>query len=207
MDSLCRVRNKIIYVLSRRTVSALTRVLFCCLFPSSLRYSGNKHKNDPLVTSRQRWNSSSLEYIHHSLFMMSEVIWWACACVNLMSTYYVVLWSLQGNMYVLSSLIERATYSGGHLGGILWYPIMLCSLLDDLVSVDRIHWYPVCKWVLVTWIKGSGTNVVVLPTWPSGWFALLVSLSVLLCIVNLLALYFSHVKMSRFSCGIYHMNV
>ena len=33
MDSLCRVRNKIIYVLSWWTVSALTRVLFWCLFP------------------------------------------------------------------------------------------------------------------------------------------------------------------------------
>ena len=31
MDTLCRVRNKIIYVLSSRTVSALTRGLFLCL--------------------------------------------------------------------------------------------------------------------------------------------------------------------------------
>ena len=65
LSSLCRVRNKIMYEFSWRTVSALTRVLFWCLFPSLLRKSGNKHQNKP---SRERWNSSSLEYIHHSLY-------------------------------------------------------------------------------------------------------------------------------------------
>ena len=50
MDSLCRVRNKIMYVLLWRTVYALTRVLFWCLFPSLLRNSGNKHQNNPLVS-------------------------------------------------------------------------------------------------------------------------------------------------------------
>ena len=44
MDSLCRVRNKIMYVLLWRTVYALTRVLFWCLFPSLLRNSGNKNQ-------------------------------------------------------------------------------------------------------------------------------------------------------------------
>ena len=57
MDTLCRVRNKIMYVLSWRTVSALTRVLFWYLFPSLLRNSGNKHQNNPLM---------SAETIHHS---------------------------------------------------------------------------------------------------------------------------------------------
>ena len=51
MDSLCRVRNKIMYVLLWRTVYALTRVLFWCLFPSLLRNSGNKHQNNPLVSA------------------------------------------------------------------------------------------------------------------------------------------------------------
>ena len=41
MDTLCRVRNKIMYALSWWTVSMLTRVLFWCLFPSLLRNSGN----------------------------------------------------------------------------------------------------------------------------------------------------------------------
>ena len=50
MSSLCRVRNKIMYVLSWQTVYALTRVLFWCLFPSLLRNSGNKHQNNPLVS-------------------------------------------------------------------------------------------------------------------------------------------------------------
>ena len=44
MDSLCHVRNKIMYVLSWWTVSALTRVLIWCLFPSLLHNLGNKHQ-------------------------------------------------------------------------------------------------------------------------------------------------------------------
>ena len=51
MDSLCRVRNKIMYVLSWLTVSAPTRVLFLYLFPSLPRNSGNKHKNNPLASA------------------------------------------------------------------------------------------------------------------------------------------------------------
>ena len=51
MNSLCRVRNKIMYVLLWRTVYALTRVLFWCLFPLLLRNSGNKHQNNPLVSA------------------------------------------------------------------------------------------------------------------------------------------------------------
>ena len=51
IDSLCRVRNKIMYVLLWRTVYALTRVLFWCLFPSLLHNSGNNHQNNPLVSA------------------------------------------------------------------------------------------------------------------------------------------------------------
>ena len=51
MDSLCRVRNKIMYVHLWRTVYTLTRVLFWCLFPSLLCNSGNKHQNNPLVSA------------------------------------------------------------------------------------------------------------------------------------------------------------
>ena len=50
MDSLCRVRNTIIYEHSWWTVSALPWVLFWCLFPSLLHISGNKHQNNPLVS-------------------------------------------------------------------------------------------------------------------------------------------------------------
>ena len=57
MDSLCHVRNIVMFLLSWRTVSALTRVLFLCLFHSLLHNSGNKHKNNTLV---------SAETVHHS---------------------------------------------------------------------------------------------------------------------------------------------
>ena len=51
MDSLCHVRNKIMYVLSWQTVSAPTQMLFLYLFPSLLRNSGNKHKNNPVMSA------------------------------------------------------------------------------------------------------------------------------------------------------------
>ena len=64
MDSLCHVRNKIMYVLLWLTVYALTRVLFWCLFPSLQRNSGNKHQNNPLVSAL---TVSPCEYIHYSI--------------------------------------------------------------------------------------------------------------------------------------------
>ena len=62
MDSLCRVRNKIIHVLSWRTVSALTWVLFWYLFPSLLRNSGNKHQNNLLVSAETVRHSGTLSF-------------------------------------------------------------------------------------------------------------------------------------------------
>ena len=43
MDSLCRVRNKVIYVLLWWTVYAPTRVLLWCLFSSLLCHLGTNH--------------------------------------------------------------------------------------------------------------------------------------------------------------------
>ena len=72
MDSLCRVRNKIMDVLSWRTVSALTRVLFWYLFASLLRNSGNKHQNNPLVSAESNRLSSTYiilyDLIRHSTY-------------------------------------------------------------------------------------------------------------------------------------------
>ena len=69
MDSLCRVRNKIMYVLSWRTVYALTsyRVLFWCLFPSLLRNSGNKHQNINRTLSSM-WYYSQQMHSHWDCF-------------------------------------------------------------------------------------------------------------------------------------------
>ena len=64
LSRLCRVRNKIMYVLSRRTVSALTRVLFWCLFPSLLRNSGNKHQHNPFVSAETVRHSSTYNILH-----------------------------------------------------------------------------------------------------------------------------------------------
>ena len=71
VDSLCRVRDKIMYVFSWRTVSALTRMLFLCVFPSLPRNSGNKHKNNPLV---------SAESVRHSSTYILLYISWPFLC-------------------------------------------------------------------------------------------------------------------------------
>ena len=63
-SSLCRERNKIMYVLSWRTVSALTRVLFWCLLPSLLRNSGNRHQNNPLVSALTVRHSSTYIFLY-----------------------------------------------------------------------------------------------------------------------------------------------
>ena len=78
MDSLCRVRNKIMYVLSWRTVSVLTRVLFLCLFPSLLRNSRNKHQNNsPVSAETARHSNTCIHYSIHSLHLQSSYSWWS----------------------------------------------------------------------------------------------------------------------------------
>ena len=71
MYSLCHVRNKLMYVLSWWTVSVLTRVIFLCLFPSLLRNSGNKHKNNPLGSTETVRHSSTyiIPYISWGLLL------------------------------------------------------------------------------------------------------------------------------------------
>ena len=68
LDSLCRVRNKIMYVLSWRTVSVLTRVFFWCLFTSFVRNSGIKHQNDPLASAETVRHSST----YFILYILSD---------------------------------------------------------------------------------------------------------------------------------------
>ena len=60
------------YVLSWRTVSALTRVLFWNLFPSLLRNSGNKHQNNPLVSAETIPHSITYIFLY---FLHSDVIY------------------------------------------------------------------------------------------------------------------------------------
>ena len=54
------------HILSWRTVSALTRVLFGYWFPSLLHNSGNKHQNHPLVSAETVRHSSTYIIIYIS---------------------------------------------------------------------------------------------------------------------------------------------
>ena len=60
MESLCRVRNKIMYVFSWRTVYALTRVLCWCLFVI-------EHQNNTLMSARtvRHWSTCINLYLQH----------------------------------------------------------------------------------------------------------------------------------------------
>ena len=66
----CKKYNN--YFRSWRSVSALTRVLLWCLFPSLLRNSGNKHKNNPLVSAETVRHSSTyiILYVSNSMKYM-----------------------------------------------------------------------------------------------------------------------------------------
>ena len=59
------------YVLKWRTVSVLARVLFLCLFPSLLRNSGNKHQNNPVMSTEAVRHSS----IYIILYYVSGKSW------------------------------------------------------------------------------------------------------------------------------------
>ena len=64
VDTLYHVRNTIVYVLSWRTVYALTRVLFWCLFPSLLRNSGLK---SIYISKRGLSSYLGIKYQHEEL--------------------------------------------------------------------------------------------------------------------------------------------
>ena len=70
LHSLRRVRNKMMYAHSWRTVYALTRVLFWCLFPSLLRNTGNKHQNKPLMSAET--------ICHSSVYIILYISWVNC---------------------------------------------------------------------------------------------------------------------------------
>ena len=74
MDSLCRVRNKIVYVLSWGTVSVLTQVFSWCLFPELRSTSGNKHQKNPLV-SAETVRHSSTYIILYSFRSLTCLLW------------------------------------------------------------------------------------------------------------------------------------
>ena len=100
---LCRVRNKIMYVLSWRTVSSLTRMLFLCLFPSLLRNSGNKHKNNPLV---------SAETVRHS---STYIILYVFRFHNDVKTWNIV--RISDSLYLRRESIQT---KGGHCGPVIF---------------------------------------------------------------------------------------
>ena len=61
MDSLCRVRNKIVY--SRGELFLRTPECYLCLIPS-FRNAENEHKNNPLVSAEAVRHSSTLVILY-----------------------------------------------------------------------------------------------------------------------------------------------
>ena len=113
MDSLSLVRNKIMYVLSWRTVSALTRVLFWCLFHSLLRNSGNKHQNNPLVSAETVRHSSAYIILYISIMYIYIFIIYTRQQIYVYSIH--ILWILilpaQRPMDSWSRVINKVMYA------------------------------------------------------------------------------------------------
>ena len=142
MDSLCHVRNKIMYVLSWQTVSALTRVLFWCLFPPLLRNSGNKHQNNPLI---------STETVHHwSTYLPLAVTYVTLAPILSMRSerFLDALHKLIVTVFCLSvhtdGLVHDCTFSG----------VLSLKILhsDDSLALSQQcmdHCKPQLQWLLM----------------------------------------------------------
>ena len=94
IDSLYRVRNKITYVLSWRAVSALTRMLFWCLFPSLLRNS----ENGPKITLS--WALKPFVTRVHALFSIYVMLGFTYAYVYacMISVTFHIIYLLLANV-------------------------------------------------------------------------------------------------------------
>ena len=109
MDWLCHVRNKIMYVLSQRTVYALTWVLFWCLFPSLLCNSGNKHQNNPLV--------SALTICHLSTFVILYI------CCEYLGEKWMCYDGTLPWTHLLSTMMTWFLHYWPFVRGIHWSPV------------------------------------------------------------------------------------
>ena len=88
MDTLCHVRNNIMYVLSSQTVSALTRVLFLCLFPLLLCNLRNKRKNKPLVSAETVRHSSTCII----LYLFTDSVYTCLCSILYLYIFFLPLW-------------------------------------------------------------------------------------------------------------------
>ena len=111
LSSYCRVRNKIMCVLSWWTVSALTQVLFWCLFPSLLRNSRKTHQNNLLVSAETVHHSSTYIILYVSFeilsyFKGSDHVWAVCK----KHWNKLTLWILTLNLLVSMAIYAITLY-------------------------------------------------------------------------------------------------
>ena len=133
VDSSFRVRNKMIYVLSWRTVSALTRLSFWCLFPSLLRNSGNKHQNNPLV---------SVETVRHSnAYIFLYMCYQGEASVNddepKLYTRLLILYNTACANSLKSSLRFRIVFGGWQWTLSLVHPFLCWCKYGDWLKIGQ----------------------------------------------------------------------
>ena len=136
-----------ICVLSWRTVSALIRVLICCLFPSLLRYSGHKHQNNPLVNAETVCHSSIYIILYETWFNMPKKlcnVWisrqdflvqkrfYYCPVCSCVTTYHIIyedryLWHRYRTSHVL---LPGYVTRGGTVGRVTGEVAMTVSFGD-----------------------------------------------------------------------------
>ena len=190
MDSLCHVRNKIMHVLSWRTVSALTWVLFWCLFPSLLGNSGNKHQNNPLVSTETVHHPST--YIILYIFAvapspigthtMVEAIGWQC---NLLP-WILLLYPSAGAERCCTELRIGNSYRGRCIGwwvavsvkssGLNWLPSVRLWYLQCISSGDVTvclfsiyHWVITHLWLMVHSLGANCWGILIWGPLIAGW--------------------------------------
>ena len=176
MDSLCRVRNEIKYVLLWQTVSALVWVLSWYLFPLLRRNLGNKHQNNPFVSTEIVRHSSTYIILYlsnltrwrlpavHFVFLDWQVGLIGLALLDGACTRTITLWKLNRNKWtnennknIKITLLEMLTVFSMYDFMTLCYRYIenenVFSNLIHKTSSQKIPIPNMLTFIIVTWLK------------------------------------------------------
>ena len=153
MDSLCRVRNIIMNVLVWRTVSVLTRVLFWYLFTSFLRNSGNKHQNNPLVSTETVHHSST--YITGSLYLFDSNMALSKHQAIIWTNVDTVYWRIYAGLHEFIIPPASTKLKGGYTG----FTLSVCPSVDRMVSALYLQQYSLNPFHICTSYQATSEGV------------------------------------------------
>ena len=151
------------YALSWWTVSALTRVLFWCLFPELLHNLGNKHQNNPLVSAETVRHSSTCIVIYIYIYVWpsdatviigsSDGLWVVWCHDIAWIPWFIMNWTPRTNSHEIWK-----KYNGFHSIKCMWkcclqnishfVLVSICQLrfLWSLFLICIVGWGLTCLW-------------------------------------------------------------